>query len=162
MVMSLMILLKSRASRWIPTPKLHSLMVCCSILLLFSLLSLTHTHSLSVCFVDSYGLHRAKNCDPEQNAISLHLYTPPYVECRFKKDPDVSCCDGVVPIVNCAQDYVRESEELNLVSSLKSRPLYANFRQVRCLLFGLLLLNSLVVKCETHCLYVLAGRVASS
>jgi len=92
---------------------------------------------------DSLGLHRTGNSCSDSETISLHLYCPPYVECRFRKSPEINACcntaagvpeEGLIPIVNCAQDYVRESDELNLVSSLKHRPLYSNFNQLAELL----------------------------
>ncbi len=45
---------------------------------------------------DSLGLHKTGN-GHDGETISLHLYSPPYVECTFKKQP---LEEGYIPVVH--------------------------------------------------------------
>mmetsp|Transcript_127985 Transcript_127985/g.190673 ORF Transcript_127985/g.190673 Transcript_127985/m.190673 type:complete len:799 (-) Transcript_127985:48-2444(-) len=92
----------------------------------------------SIEITDEMGDHRAGNNSDSQNCISLHLYSPPYLECCFREKHGASCNCSVdklkkfLPVIHChdRQHYYTENEELETVALLKSRPIFSNFRKM--------------------------------
>lgn len=86
---------------------------------------------------DSIGDHSTGNCAStgDCKSISLHLYVPPYIECRFSKsnDKDGDTNNSFIPVVLCPQTqqyYISGKEELNLLSKVRNMQLYSNFQQL--------------------------------
>lgn len=59
----------------------------------------------------SLGHHSTYNCndDGEGRTVSIHLYTPPYIECRFDEGSPTDNEMSYIPVVHCPQAKVRRS-----------------------------------------------------
>ena len=54
-----------------------------------------------VGILETLGQHRTFNASSEENCISLHIYSPPYVECTFmEKSGDVK----LIPVAYCSEE----------------------------------------------------------
>lgn len=51
--------------------------------------------------LDTLGLHRTFNASASENCISLHIYSPPYVECSFLEQTGNK---KSIPVAYCAKD----------------------------------------------------------
>jgi len=80
------------------------------------------------------GDHSTYNCfkGEQCRTVSLHLFTPPYIECRFSETGAPSNELSYIPVVHCpqAKNYLQGNEELRTLKKCQNRQFFGNFSQL--------------------------------
>jgi len=101
----------------------------------------------SVVMKDSNQYHKTVAVPSAETTISLHVFSPPYFECRHSSDPTDICfekMDAHVPYVHCVSDqhYLWEEKLCDVVAKVESTRVYSNFSNLFDLLRKTITVNA--------------------